>query len=106
MHRGMVGVLLFAFVLPGCVQDGPPSIAYQRTDGRPISFQQEEQDRAVCRSEAENAANAAAARAAQTGDYDLFRNIGLGQHEAVTEQSCLNQRGYEPVPAPRKGLFN
>ncbi len=103
MRKGLVAVL-FTFALPGCVQDTPPSIAYQRTDGRLLSPQQEEIDREACRRETETAAVQASAN--QAGGYDLFRNIGMGQREAVTEQSCLSQRGYEPAPVPRKGLFN
>jgi hypothetical protein len=95
----------------GCAP--PPAVIYQKTDahaatapdGRSAS-QQEELDRAACRSEGEAAANANLAL--RPGEYDLVKNI-IGAQRGTAEQaekSCMNQRGYTPEAPARKGLFN
>lgn len=94
----------------GCTPPSP--VTYQKVDEHPasssakgrsvpsqqaVSPQQEEIDRAACRSEGERAAQAA--RGLRPGEYDLFKNIAAshsGDAEKV-EQSCMAERGYRSV---------
>ncbi len=61
------------------------------------SRQQEEADRAACKSEGEQAA--AAARGLRPGEYDLFKNIAAAQSGDAerVERSCMAERGYRSV---------
>ncbi len=151
MRRDFIRALLFAFLLPGCMQDQPspsavqspdsraagapqqaqavpagcdlaalpgqgkeynlfanmagaqrgcaePSpVTYQKSDGHPAPSQQEELDRAACRSEGKRAATAA--RGLQPGEYDIVKNMMAAQSGDAEkiEQSCMAQRGYKSV---------
>jgi hypothetical protein len=146
MLKSFAGILLFAFMLPTCVEGqqssgelpatcdnnlasapglgkeydlfknlssaargctSPSTVNYEKIDGqkadarsgpsRPVSSQQEELDRAACRTEGENAARAA--RGLQPGEYDLFKNIASVQSDEAerAEQSCMVQHGYKKV---------
>jgi len=89
----------------GCTSPSP--VTYEKSDGKkadarsassgPVSSQQEELDRAACRSEGESAARAA--RGLQPGEYDLFKNIAAVQSDEAekAEQGCMIQRGYSKV---------
>ena len=81
--------------LRGCAEPSP--VTYQKNDGHPVPSQQEDLDRAACRSEAQRAANAA--RGLQPGEYDIFRSNMPAQSGDVEkiEQSCMTQRGYKSV---------
>ncbi len=86
----------------GCT---PPSqVTYQKIDsppsqagGRPVSPQQEEIDRAACRSEGEQAAHAATGL--RPGEYDIFKSNFASRSGDVqkVEQSCMAQRGYRSM---------
>jgi hypothetical protein len=170
MRKGFVGALLFASILPGCVQDQPSPTAFQalrssaatpqqvtpppadcenlasapgqgkeydlfknlaassrgcvapspltyqkidqKSDGHSVASQQsmpsqqEEIDRAACRSEGEAAAKAA--HGLRPGEYDIFKNTAAVQSGDVerVEQSCMTQRGYTSGASAGKGLFN
>jgi hypothetical protein len=97
MRSGLVGALLFAVILSGCLGESSPVAT--------VTAQQEEADRAACRSEGQQAVNANSA----DGAYDLVRNMVSDSRATAVEQRCMTQRGYkEEQPQPqsfRKGLF-
>jgi hypothetical protein len=81
----------------GCATPSP--VVYEKNDGggRPVPSQQEELDRAACRSEGERAATAT--NGLQPGEYDIFKSNGAlhgGDVEKI-EQSCMMQKGYKSV---------
>jgi hypothetical protein len=81
----------------GCATPSP--VVYEKNDGggRPVAPQQEELDRAACRSEAEHAATTS--NGLQPGEYDIFKSNGAlhgGEVEKI-EQSCMTQKGYKSV---------
>ncbi len=89
----------------GCTS--PSAVTYEKSDYKKTDprstppgsapSQQEELDRAACRSEGENAARAA--RGLQPGEYDLFKNIAAVESDEAEkiEQNCMIQRGYTKV---------
>jgi PBP1b-binding outer membrane lipoprotein LpoB len=96
MRGGLVVALLFAVMLSGCLGESSPVAS--------VTAQQEEADRAACRSEGQQAnANSA------DGAYDLVRNMVSDSRATAVEQRCMTQRGYkEEQPQPqsfRKGIF-
>jgi hypothetical protein len=80
MRRGMVGALLFASMLPGCVQDQPSPGAFQALDTRSAAAPppQGEPVKPGCENVALNPS--------QGGEYDLVKNL-MGAN-----------RGCEPPP--------
>lgn len=79
----------------GCATPSP--VVYEKNDGsgHAVPSQQEELDRAACRSEAERTATAS--NGLQPGEYDIFKSNGAlhgGDVEKI-EQSCMTQKGYK-----------
>jgi hypothetical protein len=77
--------------------DAPQSNGRGRASPQSASPQQEELDRAACRSEAET--NAKTARGLAPGEYDIFKSTIATQSGDIekAEQSCMAQRGYKSV---------
>jgi hypothetical protein len=98
MRGHLVGALLAAGMLSGCLGEASSPVAS-------VTAQQQDADRAACRSEAEQASPSAAA----DGGYDLFKNMITDSRATAVEQNCMTQRGYkEEPPQPqsfRKGIF-
>jgi hypothetical protein len=97
MRRDVIGAFLFAFMLPGCVQDQPPPSAQAPDSHAAATPQQAEPVRADCGN--------FAPLPGQGREYNLFANMTSGLRGCAAPSAVTYQKGDgQAAPSQQEAL--